>query len=75
MPVGVNGVAEVVDASAAVNVIIMIDICCCDDGNWREYRNEVNKELIRSVHFVMTTEVLTKMMHDSVKSIIRCDHW
>jgi hypothetical protein len=46
MPVGVNGVAAAVDASAAVNVLIMIDICCCDDGNWREYREEVHEEPI-----------------------------
>jgi hypothetical protein len=43
MPVGVNGVAEVVDASAAINILIMIDMCCCDDGNRREYREEVHE--------------------------------
>jgi hypothetical protein len=46
IPVGVNGVAEVVDAFAAVKVLIMIDVFCCDDGNWQEYREEVHKEPI-----------------------------
>jgi hypothetical protein len=52
IPVGENGVAEVVDASAAVNVLIMIQNCCCDDGNQWEYQEEVCDEpiMVRLFH-------------------------
>jgi hypothetical protein len=46
MPVSENGVAEVVDASTAVNILIVIHICCYDDGNWREYQEQVHQEPI-----------------------------
>jgi hypothetical protein len=46
MLVGVSSIVEVVDASAAVKVLIMIHICCYDDGSWREYWEQVHQEPI-----------------------------
>jgi hypothetical protein len=46
MLVSENGVAEVIDASDTVNILIMIHICCYDDDNWQDYQEQVHQKLI-----------------------------